>query len=300
VIVLTLGLAIAANAIVFGFTALLLLRPLPIANTDRLVTIYGVDHLLGQDRRRASIPDYLDIKAQSTEFEDALAILVGANPATFRLVALNGTNAWNPMPPAIPAGLPGELLERRPDVATAERQLASANARIGVAKAAFFPVVRLTGSGGYLSGDIDNLFNWESRVWSIGPSVSLPIFAGGRNRAEYKRSKAAYQEAIAKFRQQILVAFGEVEDSLAGIHHLSNQAVAQNRAVTNSRRAADLATQRYRSGLVSYLEVVDASREALQAERGSAQLSGQRLVVAVQLIKALGGGWNERQLAPSR
>jgi hydrophobe/amphiphile efflux-1 (HAE1) family protein/NodT family efflux transporter outer membrane factor (OMF) lipoprotein len=234
------------------------------------------------------------------ELEDALAILVGANPSTFSLAALGGTNVWNPIPPAIPAGLPGELLERRPDVATAERQLASANARIGVAKAAFFPVVRLTGSGGYLSGDIDNLFNWESRVWSIGPTVSLPIFAGGRNRAEYKRSKSAYQEAIAKYRQQILVAFGEVENSLAGIHHLSNQAVAQNRAVTNSRRAADLATQRYRSGLVSYLEVVDASREALQAERGSAQLTGQRLVVAVQLIKALGGGWTERQLTANR
>jgi multidrug efflux system outer membrane protein len=235
------------------------------------------------------------------ELEDALAILVGANPSTFRLAALDTTSPiWNPTPPAIPAGLPGELLERRPDVATAERQLASANARIGVAKAAFFPVVRLTGSGGYLSGDIDNLFNWESRVWSIGPTVSLPIFAGGRNRAEYKRSKAAYQEAIAKYRQQILIAFGEVENSLAGIRHLSNQAVAQNRAVANSRRAAELATQRYRSGLVSYLEVVDASREALQAERGNAQLAGQRLVVAVQLIKALGGGWNERQFAAAQ
>jgi len=231
------------------------------------------------------------------ELEDALAILVGSNPTTFKLAALESTNAaWNPLPPEIPAGLPGQLLERRPDVATAERQLASANARIGVAKASFFPVIRLTGSGGYLSGDIDNLFNWESRVWSIGPSVSLPIFAGGRNKAEYKRSKSAYQEAIAKYRQQILVAFGEVENSLAGIHHLSIQAAAQNRAVSNSRRAAELATERYRSGLVSYLEVVDASRDALQAERGSAQLAGQRLVVAVQLIKALGGGWGEQQL----
>jgi multidrug efflux system outer membrane protein len=231
------------------------------------------------------------------ELENALAILVGANPATFKLAALEGTNAaWNPLPPAIPAGLPGDLLERRPDVATAERQLASANARIGIAKASFFPVIRLTGSGGYLSGDIDNLFNWESRVWSIGPSISLPIFAGGRNRAEYKRSKAAYQEAIAKYRQQILVAFGEVENSLAGMHHLATQATAQDRAVASARRAAELATERYRSGLVSYLEVVDASRDALQAERGSAQLAGQRLVVAVQLIKALGGGWEERQL----
>jgi multidrug efflux system outer membrane protein len=195
--------------------------------------------------------------------------------------------------------LPADLLERRPDVAEAERQLASANAKIGVAKAAFFPVVRLTGSGGYLSGDMDSLFKWDSRVWSLGPSLSLPIFAGGRNRADYKRSQAAYQEAIAKYRQRILVAFGEVENSLAGIHHLSTQAVAQDRAVANARRAAELATDRYRSGIVSYIEVVDASRDALQAERGSAQLAGQRLVVAVQLIKALGGGWTEQQFVAS-
>src|SRR5439155_8145084 len=134
--------------------------------------------------------------------------------------------------------------ERRPDVAEAERQLASANARIGVAKAAFFPVVRLTGSGGYLSGDIDTLFKWDSRVWSIGPSVSLPIFAGGRNRAEYRRSQAAYQEAVAKYRQQVLVAFGDVENSLSGIRHLADQMEAQERAVSNARRAAELATDR--------------------------------------------------------
>ncbi len=235
------------------------------------------------------------------ELENALAILVGSNPAVFKLAALERANTnWNPQPPAVPAGLPADLLERRPDVADAERQLAAANARIGVAKAAFFPVVRLTGSGGYVSADIDNLFNWESRTWSIGPSVSLPIFAGGRNRANYKFSQAAYQESIAKYRQQILVAFGEVENSLAGIHHLSTQASAQNRAVANSRRAVELATERYRSGLVSYLEIVDASREELQTERGSAQIAGQRLVTAVQLIKALGGGWSEQQLFATR
>jgi multidrug efflux system outer membrane protein len=234
------------------------------------------------------------------ELENALAILVGSNPSAFRIASLSSTGDgaphWNPAPPTIPAGLPADLLERRPDVSEAERQLASANARIGVAKAAFFPVVRLTGSGGYLSGDVESLFKWDSRVWSFGPSISLPIFAGGRNRAEYKRSQAAYQEAIAKYRQSILVAFGDVENSLAGIYHLATQAAAQDRAVANSRRAAELATDRYRSGIVSYLEVVDASREALQAERGSAQLTGQRLVVAIQLFKALGGGWNEQQL----
>ena len=136
---------------------------------------------------------------------------MGRNPSTFHLA--RASEQWNPQPPIVPAGLPAALLERRPDVAEAERQLASANARIGVAKAAFFPVLTLTGSGGYLSGDIETLFNWSSRTWSIGPSVSLPIFAGGRNRANYKRSQAAYQEAVAKYRQQILVAFGEVENS---------------------------------------------------------------------------------------
>src|SRR6185503_10547326 len=140
----------------------------------------------------------------------------------------------------------------RPDVAAAERQRASANARIGVAKAAFFPVVRLTGSGGFVSADIDSLFNWESRTWSIGPSISLPIFAGGRNVANLNRSRAAYDEAVAKYRQQVLVAFGDVENSLSGIQFLGSQSAAQARAVESARRAANLAGQRYTAGIVSY------------------------------------------------
>ena len=119
-------------------------------------------------------------------------------------------------------------------------------------------MLTLTGSGGYLSGDLASLFNWDSRTWSIGPSLSLPIFAGGRNRANYKRSQAAFQESVALYRQQVLVAFGDVENSLSGIHHLAVQAEAQQRAVTNARRAAELATDRYRSGIVAYIEVVDA------------------------------------------
>jgi NodT family efflux transporter outer membrane factor (OMF) lipoprotein len=228
------------------------------------------------------------------QLENAIAILTGSNPSSFALAA--NTNSWGPPPPEIPAGLPAHLLERRPDVAEAERQLASANARIGIAKAAFFPVLTLTGSGGFVSGDIDSLFKWDSRTWSLGPSLSLPIFAGGRNRANYRRSQAARDESIALYRQRVLVAFGEVENSLSGIHYLNQQAEAQQRAVTNARRAADLATDRYRSGIVSYLEVVDASREALQSERANAQLAGQRLIASVQLIKALGGGWDSQTL----
>jgi hydrophobe/amphiphile efflux-1 (HAE1) family protein/NodT family efflux transporter outer membrane factor (OMF) lipoprotein len=232
------------------------------------------------------------------ELENAIAILVGENPSDFKLAAVDDPN-WNPQPPQIPAGLPSDLLERRPDVAQAERQLVSANAKIGVAKASFFPVLTLTGSAGYLSGDLSTLFNWDSRTWSIGPSLSLPIFTGGRNRANYKYAQAAYQESVALYRQQLLVAFGEVENSLSGIYHFAVQAEAQQRAVTSARRATELATDRYRSGIVAYIEVVDASRDTLTAERANAQLAGQRLIASVQLVKALGGGWSEQQLFAS-
>jgi multidrug efflux pump len=232
---------------------------------------------------------------QRAELENAVAVLVGTNPSSFHLTALN-TN-WDPIAPEIPSGLPGQLLERRPDVAQAERQLAASNARIGVAKGSFFPVVSLTASGGFLSAETDSLFNWSSRIWSIGPSVSLPIFAGGRLKAEYHRAQAVYEESVANYRQQVLVAFGDVENSLSGIRFLADQSAAQRRAVTNAQRAQDLATDRYRSGIVSYIEVVDASRDTLTSERANAQLAGQRLIADVQLIKALGGGWNQSAAA---
>ncbi|MEO6035935.1 MAG: efflux transporter outer membrane subunit [Verrucomicrobiota bacterium] len=230
------------------------------------------------------------------EIENALAILVGENPSSFQLSPLSDHPAWALDPPVIPVGLPAHLLERRPDVAESERQLAAANARIGVAKAAFFPVVRLTGSGGYVSGDLENLLSWDSRVWSIGPGVSLPIFAQARNRSNYQRSKASYEEAVARYRQQVLVAFGDVENSLSGLRFLSEQAAAQNRAVESAQRAAALALQRYEAGLVGYLDVVDANRAALVTQRSRAQLAGERLIASVQLIKALGGGWSEAEL----
>ncbi len=231
------------------------------------------------------------------ELENALAILVGENPSNFRLAALDDANKiWNPQPPEIPAGLPADLLERRPDVAAAERQLASANAKIGVAKGAFFPALSLTASGGYVSGDLDTLFNWDSRAWSIGPSISLPIFAGGRNRANLARARSVYDENVALYRQQVLIAFGDVENSLSGIRNFAIQAEAQARAVTSARRATELATDRYRSGIVSYIEVVDASRDMLSAERSNAELAGARLIATVQLVKALGGGWMENAL----
>jgi multidrug efflux system outer membrane protein len=226
-----------------------------------------------------------------SELENGLAVLLGEYPNTFKLAPLAASAGWKASAPEVPAGLPSELLERRPDVAQAERELAAANARIGVAKASYFPVVTLTGSGGYLSAEFDNLFDWSSHVWSIGPSISMPIFAQARNRANVRRTRAAFAEASAHYRGQVLVAFSEVENSLADIRYLSEQAAAQERAVSFSQRAADLARERYQSGISSYLEVVDANRAALASQRIRAQLTGQRLIASVQLIKALGGGW---------
>jgi len=234
------------------------------------------------------------VERSRSEVEHALAVLVGKAAGDFAVKEL--PLDANTLPPVIPAGLPGDLLERRPDIAEAERALAAANARIGVAKAAFFPVVRLTGLAGFESMDVDTLFNWQSRVWSIGPSITLPVFQGGRNRANLKRSQAAFEENVADYRQRILVAFKEVQDALTGARLLSQQAGAQERSRASARKTADISNTRYRAGLVSYLEVVESERTALTAERDSARLTGQRLVTSVQLIKALGGGWADSAL----
>jgi len=225
---------------------------------------------------------------------NALAVLLGDAAPEFdvparREVALHA-------PPSVPSGLPAALLERRPDIAAAERALAAANSRIGVAKAAFFPAISLTGSAGFASGEIDGLFKADSRIWSIGPSLYLPIFQGGRNRANLERSRAAYDEVVAQYRQRVLVAFREVQDALTATQRLAEQSAAQQRALTAARRAASLAQTRYDAGLVSFLEVIDAQRTALTIERGSAQLAALRLNTAVALIKALGGGWERTQI----
>ena len=239
------------------------------------------------------------ISLRRAELENALAILAGENPSSFKIGVAKEVGTYA-VPPQIPAGLPAYLLERRPDVAEAERQLAAANSRIGVAKAAFFPVVRLTGSAGFVSADLEDLVNWDSRVWSVGPSVSLPLLAQVRNRTNLERSRSIYEEAVARYRQQILVAFGDVENSLSAIRFLTEQATALDRAYKNAQRAAELATQRYKAGIVSYIEVVDANRATLITQRARAQLSGDRLTASVQLIKALGGGWTEAEIDASQ
>jgi len=227
--------------------------------------------------------------------ETALAVLLGEPAPTF---VLSDRESETLPPPAVPAGLPSALLTRRPDITAAERTLAAAHARIGVAKAAFFPALSLTGTAGYASAEIDDLFQRDSRLWAIGPSLYLPLFQGGRNRAQLARSRAAYEEALATYRQQVLVAFREVQDALTAARWLAEQADAQARAVDSARRGAELSQKRYDAGFVSYLEVVDAQRTALEVERAAARLAGQRLVIHVALIKALGGGWQPPALSP--
>jgi len=234
------------------------------------------------------------VQKRRAELAHALAVLLGATPESFQLAE----NPLNGLPPVIPVGLPSDLLERRPDVSEAERTMAAANARIGVAKAAFFPVVKLTGSAGFESVDLGSLFDWPSRLWSIGPSLSLPIFEGGRNEANLNRAEAVYLETVAKYRGQVLQAFREVEDGLSGLHYLSNQSEALARAVDSSQRAFTLSNRRYTDGLVSYLDVVDAQRTALENQRAAVQNLAQRYITHVLLIKALGGGW-QRDAAPN-
>jgi outer membrane protein, multidrug efflux system len=201
-------------------------------------------------------------------------------------------------PIAIPAGLPSALLERRPDIAAAERAMAAANARIGVARAAKFPSLTLTGALGFESADIGDLFRWSSRSWLLGPlagtALSLPIFDGGRNRALEAGASAQYDEAVADYRQSVLLAFQEVEDGLSGLRILSEQAAQQAQSIAPARRAAQLSTTRYRAGYVNYLEVIDAERSVLGTQRAATQVERERALATVALIRALGGGWPAR------
>lgn len=232
--------------------------------------------------------ELIGLQKLRAEYEHSLAVLTGEAPSRFDFAP----NPLDLQAPQIPGGLPSALLERRPDIAEAERVLAAENARVGIAKAAFFPVVRLTGSMGLETGNIEDLFDWSSRAWSIGPSISLPIFEGGRNFANYSKAKARYEEAVADYRQKILIAFQEVEDGLSGLRILAEQSEAIKQAVTSSGRSAEIAQKRYQTGLESYLEVVDAERIYLQNQQRDVRNRGEQLAISVHLIKALGGSWN--------
>lgn len=227
------------------------------------------------------------VQRSRAEMENALAILLGRAASNFQMRRLTLTA----LPPVIPPGAPSRLLERRPDVASAERLLAAANERIGIAQAAFLPTLSLTGEAGFESAELHQLFQRQSSLWQFGPRVTIPILQGGRNRANLQNQRAAYDEQVARYRKQLLVAFQEVEDALVDLRTLAGQYEAEQRAVAANRRALELSQDQYTKGSATYLDVLDAQRNLLIDEQAVATLLGQRSQATVQLIKALGGKW---------
>jgi multidrug efflux system outer membrane protein len=236
----------------------------------------------------ATEADALALDRQRATLEHALAVLVGEAASRFSLAP----GEWKADVPLIPAGVPATVLARRPDVAAAQSTLLAAQARVGVAGAAWFPSLALTGDGGFASLELGDLLRWSARAWSVNALLSLPIFDGGRREAAKQQAVAEMDAALARYRGEVLVAFREVEDQLSSLRLLNEQAQAQGRAVDAARRATTLSDTRYRNGLVSQLELLDARRSELRNRRQALQVRSAQLQATVTLIRALGGGWD--------
>ena len=252
----------------------------------------GVDVAQAQTQLETTQTALTDLGVQRAQLEHAIAVLTGKAPAEVTLPEM----ALNHTPPPVPIALPSELLERRPDVASAERQMAAANAQIGVARAAFFPTVGITASAGLETSTLSSLINWPSRFWAIGTSLSQTVFDAGRRRAASEQARAGYDATVAAYRQSVLTAFQDVEDNLAALRVLSQESTEEQEAVATAQRLLDLANIQYRGGITNYLEVITAQSAALAAERTLVQLQSRRMTASVLLVKALGGGWNASSL----
>ena len=233
------------------------------------------------------------LQQQRKQFEDAIAVLVGQPAPDFHITA----RVLSSEPPPLDAGLPSDLLERRPDIAEAERQMAVANAEIGVARAAYYPSLPLFAQGGWQAADIAKLANVSSAYWAVGANIAQQIFTGGARRAQVQFARAGYEANVAGYRQTVLTAFQEVQDEITGLTVLTQAQQTQQEAVDAARRTLNISTSRYSGGLVSYLDVVTAQRDLLANEQQLAVIQGQRLVSSVLLVKALGGGWDASSLA---
>ena len=233
-----------------------------------------------------------DVTVQRAQFEHAIAILIGRPPADFSLAPV----PLSSQPPSIPSGLPSELLQRRPDIASAERRVAEANQQIGIARAAYFPTVSLGGTAGFAGTEGSNWFTWPSAFWAVGPALAQTLFDAGRRRATSETARANYDAAVANYRQTSLTAFQEVEDNVATLRILENQARQQQEAVASAKDSLQLFTNRYKGGVDTYLQVITAQTTELANERNAIDIQRRRIDASVLLIKALGGGWDSSNL----
>jgi len=252
----------------------------------------AVDVAQAQTQLETTRAQAVDVMVARQQFEHAIAALIGQPASTFGIPAA----PWETPPPAIPPGLPSDLLERRPDIAAAERQMAAANAQIGVARAAYFPQITFTGSAGFESSAVTNWLTGPSGFAAAGISALVTVFDVGRRRAGVEQAQAAYDQSVANYRQTVLTSFQEVEDDMAALRILEDEARIQAVAVTAAERSLALSNNRYRGGVVTYLEVITSQSAALSNERVAVGILRQRMTTTVLLIKALGGGWNVSSL----
>jgi NodT family efflux transporter outer membrane factor (OMF) lipoprotein len=232
------------------------------------------------------------VQESRAQYEHAIAVLVGQPAPTFSVPVA----PLKASPPPLPLGVPSDVLERRPDIANLERQMAYENAQVGIARTAFYPHITLSGTGGGESTDIASLLNAPSFFWSLGADALEPLLQGGRNRANLAATRAAYEQAVANYRQSVLTAFQEVEDGISNLSTLSQALTTQAAAVEDARKALDIANNRYVGGVTNYLDVITAQTTLLSSERLETQLLGQQMVSSVYLVKAIGGGWDASQI----
>ena len=249
----------------------------------------GQDLELAETQLELTRGQATDLGIQRAQFEHAIALLLGQPASTFFIA----TNSLAAGPVAIPFGVPSQLLERRPDIAAAERRVAGANAQIGVARAAYYPTITLSGAVGYQSTSVKDLFSAPGLVWSVGSTLAQTLFDGGLRRAVTDQSRALYQGTVANYRQTVLTAFQEVEDNLSTLRILSRELQQQNAAITASQSYLSIGNARYQAGLDNYLSVLTAQITLLTNQRAAMNLQMEQLTASVQLIKALGGGWED-------
>jgi NodT family efflux transporter outer membrane factor (OMF) lipoprotein len=257
-----------------------------------LGVVSGADVAQAETQLYTAQAQLVDFGVQRAQFEHAIAILTGQPPAALTIPRMVLKSA----PPPTPAGIPSMLLERRPDIAGAERRVAAANEQIGIAIAAYYPALTLSATGGFQGSSTNNFLTWPSRFWSVGPQLAQTLFSGGRLHAQVEEQRAAYDATVGTYRQAVLTAFQQVEDNLAALRILEQEAAVEDQAVRAAEDSLAISTEQYKAGITTYLQVIIAQTAALNAEKAAVDLLTRRLTASVLLIEALGGGWDASQL----